>query len=236
MKKSLKASALLVAGVFALSGCGSSDESAAADSPASASPTPTLAVGEEQYTADELETALTAVKTAQGLTGNVQNDALLRPELKDAALSEITATPEQCTILVSSLFDKKIADGNLATLELDDTDILMLVSYEDASVLQKQAEDSDQLIEDCAEFQMELNGTPITGTVEGIDASSEAPTTEGYRTLITRANGEGTAIQVTALSGTLSLNATLFDPADEAAAVANAEKAINAVLAELEKK
>jgi hypothetical protein len=239
MNKSMKASALLVAGIFALSGCGSSDDSAAADSPAadSPSPTPTLAVGQDQYSADELEAALTAVKTAQGLTGDVENDATLRPQMEEATLSGITATPEQCNILVSSFFDEKIGEGNLGTVGINDSDTLMLISYKDASVLEKQAESSAQLVKDCAEFQMEADGRVINGSVESLEASTDAPSTQAYRSVITRADGgEASTIQVSGLSGTLNLSVTLFDPADAKAAVAEAEESINAALSELEKK
>ncbi|WAP51043.1 hypothetical protein OL239_14150 [Arthrobacter sp. ATA002] len=238
MNKSMKAGALLIAGVFALSGCGSSDETATADSPASGSPspTPTLAVGQEQYTADELEAALTAVKTSEGLTGEVENDAMLRPQLEETTLSGVVTTPEQCNILVSSFFDEKIAGGNLATVGLDSSDTLMLISYEDASVLEEQAGSSEQLIKDCVDFEMALDGAVITGAVEGLEASTDAPSTQAYRTVITRADGgEASTIQVSGLSGTLNLSVTLFDPADPDAAVAKAEETINAALTELEK-
>ena len=237
MKKSMKAGALLVAGVFALSGCGSSSEAADSGSTESSpTPTPTLAVGQDQYTADELEAALTAVKTARGLEGDVENDAALRPQLGEVSLSGITATPAQCVTLVSSLFDETIADGNLATVELGGTGGLMLISYKDSSVPDKQAETGEQLAGDCAEFQMEKGGVTITGAVEPLDASTEAPTTQAYRTTITRADGQAETVLVQALSGTLNLSVTVLDPADAAAAVATAEETINAALAELEKK
>lgn len=235
MKKSMKAGALLVAGVFALSGCGSSSEAADSGSDES-TPTPTLAVGQDQYTADELEAALTAVKTARGLEGDVENDAALRPQLGEVSLTGITATPAQCVTLVSSLFDETIADGNLATVELDGAGGLMLISYKDSSVPDKQAETGEQLASDCAEFQMERGGVTITGAVETLDASTEAPTTQAYRTTITRADGKSETVLVQALSGTLNLSVTVLDPTDAAAAVATAEETINAALAELEKK
>ncbi|GAA3288995.1 hypothetical protein ACFFON_15030 [Arthrobacter citreus] len=239
MNKSMKTAALLTAGIFALSGCGSSDESAAADSPATASatPTPTLAVGQEQYSADELEAALTAVKESQGLEGDVENDATLQAQLADATVTGITTTPEECHILVSSLLDEKIADGNLAAVGLSGGDGLMLISYEDASVLEEQVESGEQLIKDCADFEMELEGVVIGGSAEAIEASTDAPSTQAYRTTITRGDGgEASTIQVSGLSGTLNLSVTLFDPTDTDAAVAEAEETINAVLSELEKK
>ena len=237
----MKAGAVLVAGIFALSGCGSSDETTEAASESSpsatATPTPTLAVGQEQYTADELEAALNAVKASQGLTGEVENDATLRPQLADLSFADIKTTPEQCNILVSSVLDATIADGNLATVGLDDSDGLMLISYDDASVLEKQADRGEQLVKDCTNFEMELNGTVITASAESLEASTEAPSTQAYRTVINRAaNEEASIVAVSGLSGTLNLNVTLFDPVDVDAAVARAEEVINAALTEFEKK
>ncbi|MET4060036.1 hypothetical protein ABIB35_001581 [Arthrobacter sp. UYP6] len=238
MKNTMKAGALLVAGIFALSGCGGSDESASESSPsATPTPTPTLAVGQEQYTADELEAALTAVKASQSLTGEVENDATLRPQLEEFSLADIKTTPEQCNTLVSSVLDETIADGNLATVGLDDSDALMLISYDDASVLEEQADSGEQLIKDCTDFEMELDGKVITASVESLEASTEAPSTQAYRTVINRAgNEEASIIAVSGLSGTLNLSVTLFDPVDADAAVSTAEEIINAALSELEKK
>ena len=232
MLKSTKTGALLVAGVFALAGCGSSSEAAGSDSPDS--PSPTLAVGQDQYAADELEAALTAFKSAQGLTGDVENNDQLQLQLTSA--TEMTATPEQCVWLMSSLFDKTLADGNLAALSLDGTDGLMVVSYEDSSVLDEQAETGEQLSKDCAEVQLEARGVTLPGAVEAIDASTDAPATQAYLTTITQPNGQAQTLQVRALSGTTSVFVSFFDPADVTAAVATAEESINGVLAELEKK
>ena len=235
MKKSIKTCTLLVAGVFALSGCGSSGQAdSAPEESSSPSPTPTLAVGQDQYTPDELEAALQAVKADEGLSGDIENNAALQPQL--SSLSDITATPALCVSLMSSMFDKSLSDGNLAALAMGGTDLLMLASYADSSIADEQAETGDQLAADCAEFQLERGGVALTGAVEAVEASSEAPTTQAYRATITRADGQSETLLVRALSGTTSLSVTIFDPTDTAAAVASAEETINAALAELEKK
>ncbi|MCC9175960.1 hypothetical protein [Arthrobacter sp. zg-Y179] len=235
MKKTIKAGALLVAGVFVLSGCGSSDGDSGSAS-AESSPTPTLAVGQDQYSADELEDALVAVTEDGVLTGNVENDEMLRPQFEEASYTDITIKPEQCAALLSSTFDRKIQEGNLAFGGVNDSDVLTLVSYADASVLEKQVDGSETAPADCAEIQMANGEAQLAAALEKIEASTEAPTTQAYRTTIDRSGSEGMAIHVIGISGTVQISATLFDPADEATAIADAEEAINAVYAELEKK
>ncbi|MBD8042940.1 hypothetical protein H9638_03840 [Arthrobacter sp. Sa2BUA2] len=236
MKKSMKTGALLVAGVFALSGCGSSSEAADSGSAeSSSSPTPTLAVGQDQYTADELEAALTAAQKAMGFSGIVDNDASVRSMLEAAGFLSVTATPAQCATLGSSLFDETITTGNSAAMEMEGTDALLLVSYKDASVPDERAEIGEQLASDCAEFELENKGMTISGAAEALEVSTEAPSTQAFRTTITQPGGKAEIVQVQAHSGTVSLSVSMFDPADAAAAVDVAEKTINAALAELAK-
>lgn len=235
MNKSIKTGALLVAGVFALSGCGSSSEAADSGSGES-SPTAALAVGQDQYTAEELEAALTAAQKAMGFSGIVDNDASVRAMLETAGFLSVTATPAQCATLGSSLFDKTITTGNSAAMEMEGTDALLLVSYEDASVPDERAEIGEQLASDCAEFELENKGMTISGAVEALEVSTEAPSTQAYRTTITQPGGKAEIVQVQAYSGTVSLSVSMFDPADAAAAVDVAEETINAALAELAKK
>ena len=230
----MKVGALLVAGAFALAGCAGGSEGGAEAAPAeSSTPTPTLAVGAEQYTADELEAALEAVKADKGLSGDVENDAMLRPQLS-GALPDVKTTPDQCQKLITSALDEGIGDGNLAAMTAGEG-LLTAVSYKDSSRTEQQADTNEQMLADCAEFTMETAGMVVTGEVEGIDAQTDAPTTQGVRTTVTRDGGTAEAIQISALSGTLQLSITQFDPAGMDAAVADAEELINAVLAELEK-
>ncbi|MCQ2001908.1 hypothetical protein [Arthrobacter zhaoxinii] len=225
MKKTIKTSALLIAGVFVLSGCGGGNPESGESS--------ALAVGQDQYSADELEAALEAVKEDGILTGAVENDAMLRPQFEKPSYTDITISPEQCAALLSSTFDRKLQDGNLAFGGLNDSDVLTLVSYEDASVLEEQVEGSGQALTDCAELQMNNGTGQITAALEKIDASSEAPTTQAYLTTIGQPSS-GEAVHVIGISGTVQVSATLFDPADVEAAVADGEEAVNAVLTELE--
>lgn len=229
----MKVGALLVAGVFALTGCaGGSGGGAEAASEESSTPTPTLAVGAEQYTADELEAALEAVKADKGLSGDVENDAMLRPQLS-GALPDVTTTPDQCQTLIASALDEGIGDGNLAAMTVGDG-LLTVVSYEDSSKTEEQADTTKQMLTDCAEFTMETAGMVVTGEAESLEASTDAPTTQGVRTVITRDDGTAEAVQISALSGTLHVSVAQFDPADPEAVVADAEELINAILAELE--
>ena len=242
MKKSTKAFALLTAGIFALSACGSSDESAAADSPASASPTPTptLAVGQEQYTADELETALIAVKAGQGLTGEVSNDAALRPDLAEsgAAPGGFTVAPEQCMeILGFANFFGNLDNANVAGLRSNESQRITVVSHSDAAALDQQVEDNNKLLDECAEFEMtgEGEGEVAKGTAERLDASTEAPTTQAFSVTMAAEGVSFGGMRVSAASGTTNVVITVSNSDDPKAALADAEETINAVLSELAK-
>lgn len=246
MKKSMKTGALLVAGVFMLSACGSDDsaEPAAADSSASASatsasptPTPTLAVGQEQYTADELEAALTAVKEDQGLTGQIANDAAVRPELTgvEDAFTDIVITPEECSALATANLSEKIESSNVAIMQLSETDSLTVISYKDASLMDSQIENNEQQMVDCAEFTMETAGQVLTASAEEVDSTTDAVTTQAYSVAINAAGQETTTLQISGFSGTTNITVSMSDPADAAGAQGAAEELIDAVLAELEK-
>ncbi|UWX98113.1 hypothetical protein N2K95_05455 [Arthrobacter zhaoxinii] len=238
----MKASALLVAGVFVLSGCGSSEgksESASAETKsASATPTPTLAVGQEQYTADELEDALTAVKEAEGLTGQIANDAMVRPELGAAedALAGIAVTPEACGELLTNGLGEKLNDGVFGIMQLSATDTVTIISYTDESFIEEQIKSNNQQLEDCSTFTMEANGQSLAASGKEVEATTDAPTTQAVEVMTSMGGDETTALQIAALSGTTNITVAVQDPADTAAAVADAEEIINAVLAELEKK
>ncbi|WAP51044.1 hypothetical protein OL239_14155 [Arthrobacter sp. ATA002] len=245
MNKSMKAGALLIAGVFALSGCGGSGDSAeaAADSSATAeaasptpTPTPTPAVGREQYTPDELEAALTAVKEDQGLPGQIANDAAVRPELEgvEGALDTITITPEECSDLASANLGEKIDSSTVAIMQLSATDALTVISFEDAELIDEQVANNDQQMVDCSTFQMETQGQVFTASAEEVDASTDAVTTQAYSVTIDMAGQQTTTLQISGFAGTTNITVSMSDPVDPAGAQAEAEKLIDAVLAELE--
>ena len=253
MKKSMKAGALLVAGVFALSGCSSSDEgteSAAESSPsatATPTPTPTLAVGQEQYTPAELESALAAVLADRGMDGEVITQEDLAPMLEGApdSLAGVAITPEQCDVLAAADIAGVLESANMAMIMLSDTDTLTIASHPSASVMDKQVEDNTRLLDECAEFQMEISGQVINASVEALDASTEGQTTQAFRTSIatvdpaTDAEQVTDTVQVSAVSGTtnvqVSMTGGLSSAAESDQAIAQAETIINEVLAELEK-
>lgn len=245
MNKSMKAGALLVAGVFALSGCGGSDggsESAAESSPsATATPTPTPAVGQDQYTPAELEAALAAVLADRGMTGEVITQEDLAPLLEGAPdqLAGLVITPEQCDVLASADIAAALDSANMAMIMLSETDTLTIASHPEASVMDKQVEENARLLDECAQFQMEAGGQVISAAVESVDASTDGETTQAFRTTITAAEQVTDTVQVSAVSGTtnvqVSMTGGLSGAPESEEAVARAETIINEVLAELEK-
>ncbi|WP_104104574.1 hypothetical protein [Arthrobacter sp. 08Y14] len=247
MNKSMKAGALLVAGVFALSGCGSSDEGSEAASESSPSatatptPTPTLAVGQEQYTPAELETALAAILADRGMAGEVITQEDLAPMLEGAPdqLAGVVITPEQCDVLASADIAATLDSANMAMVMLSETDTLTIASHPSASTLEKQVQDNTRLLEDCAQFQMEAGGQVISAEVDSLDASTDGQETQAFRTTITAAEQVTDTVQVSAVSGTtnvqVSMTGNLTTAAESEEAIAQAETIINEVLAELEK-
>ncbi|WP_146067277.1 MULTISPECIES: hypothetical protein [unclassified Arthrobacter] len=245
MNKSMKAGALLVAGVFALSGCGSSNEGSEAASESSPSatptPTPTLAVGQEQYTPAELETALAAILADRGMAGEVITQQDLAPMLEGAPdqLAGVVITPEQCDVLASADIAATLDSANMAMIMLSETDTLTIASHPSASIMDKQVQDNTRLLEDCAQFQMEAGGQVISAAVDSLDASTDGQTTQAFRTTITAAEQVTDTVQVSAVSGTtnvqVSMTGNLTTAAESEEAIAQAETIINEVLAELEK-
>ena len=241
MKKNTTAGALLIAGVLALTACGGSaegtdDPSTAAASSPSATATPTAEA--EQYSAGDLEAALTAVKTEQGLSGQVVNDATLRPQLEAAAeaIAQIVITPEECGDLATSNLAEKVDSANVAVMQLSETDALTILSYEDVSFIEDQLESNASQAEKCTEFQMEAGGEVSTASAKPIDASTDAETTEAYTSVVTTAGQTVESYQVSGFSGTLNISVSITNPSDPEGAIAAAEELINAVLAELEAK
>ncbi|MCQ1987940.1 hypothetical protein [Arthrobacter sp. zg-Y844] len=238
MKKTIKAGALLIAGVFVLSGCGSSDGDSGSAS-AESSPTPaTQAVGEKQYTADELEDALAAVMKDKNLDGPLGNDETVRPDMMNAVdpLENITIAPAACDVLASTNVNKVLDNAYIAVLLLNETDSLTVVSHSDPAVLEKQVEDNDTLLDECAQYTMEGPGGQATVVNEGIDASTDADTTQAFHSITSNGTIEEGITQVAAASGTTNIAARFVNASDPEASVAEAEELINAVYAELEKK
>ena len=218
----MKAGALLVAGIFTLSGCSSSGEAASAPEsqpPAAESSSPAPSVRQGQYTADELEAALTTVKAEAGLKGQIANDATLRPELEgvEDALSGITITPEECSALASANIGEKIKGSNVAVMQLSATDALTVMSYEDKSLVEDQIRNNDQQMVDCTEFQMEAGGQIITASAEELDASTDSETTQAYSVAVDAGGQQTVTVQVNAFSGSTNIVINLIDPADPAA-------------------
>lgn len=240
MKNTVKAGALLVAGVIALSGCGSSEpeqESAAAETTAaSATPTPTAEA--QQYSAADLEAALTAVRDERGMTGLVVNDASLRPQLERTAdaLQNIVITPEVCGDLVTNNLAEKVDSANVAVMQLNQTDAVTILSYEDASFIEGQIESNAKQVDQCAEFQMEVDGQVSSATGKTVEASTDAETTEAYSSVVTTGAEVLEGYQISGFSGTTNISVSMTNPADSDGAVAAAEELINEILAELEKK
>ena len=244
MKKNTTAGALLIAGVLALTACGGSAEgtdgaSSASSSSPSASPSPTTKpVGSEQYQPEDLEEALLAVNTDQALGAKVIGDDQIRPELEGAGdvLQGITITPEQCAVFAAADIGELLDNATIAMMMLSPTDSLTVVSHSDAGVLETQVENDAKLLDDCAIFQMDAAGTVATATSTGVDASTDAEVTQAFVTTVSGAGSEDTTLQVAGISGSTRVHVNMTAPADTEAAVARAEKIIDAVLAELETK
>ena len=240
MKNTMKAGALLLAGMLALSACGSSDEPAeASDGEAAASPSPTatLAVGQEQYTADELLVALEAVNAARGGTGVVSDDATLRQYLAEQSLPEgIAITPAKCEGIASfANFFGDVAQANIASVKLGSDQKLTLVSHPKASDLDTLMQDNETGLSECVEFEMGDEEFTAAGTTERRDVSTDAPTTQAFTLTMTAEGATLSGLKVSAASGTTNVVVTDSDAADPEEASAQAAELIDAVLAELEK-
>lgn len=242
LKNNMKAGALLLAGMLALSACGSSDEPASASdaeatSAESASPSPTLAVGQEQYTAGELTAALEAVNTAQGGAGVVSDDPTLRDYLDQQSLpAEIVVTPAECKDIAGfASFFGDVDKANIASVKLGDDLKLTLVSHPEASTLDTLMQDNDALLGECSDFEMGDGEFTATGTTERLEVSTDAPETQAFALSLTAEGTTLSGLKVAAASGTTNAVVTDSDAANAEEAAAEAAELIDAVMAELQK-
>lgn len=241
MKNTVKAGALLLAGMLALSACGGSDETASASdgeaSSASPSPTATLAVGQEQYTEEELLAAVEAVNAAEGGTGVVSDEATFRQYLADQSLPDgIAITPSQCEGIAGfATFFGDVDQAHIASLKLGDDQKLTVVSHPDAPGLETQMQDNEDLLGDCVEFEMGDEEFTAAGTTERLDVSTEAPATQAFSLTLTAEGTTLSGLKVSAASGTTNIVVTNSDATDPEEAAGQAAELIDAVLAELQK-
>lgn len=238
LKKSMQACALLVAGVFALSGCGSSEEESA-----EAAPT----VGEDQYSAEDLDAVLKAVVADHGVDGEIASEDNRAQETADyAGLKEKMAfAPESCATLLTPSFADETADANVALMMLNDTgntsDSLTIVSHADVSGMEKTADGNEKMLAECGDFSISpvgMTGMQLPGTTAPVDASTEAESTTGFRTDLTMGEESVMMIEVHGVSGTtsVSVSMTLEDEAEIESSRDRAVEVINSTLTELGKK
>lgn len=237
LKKSMQGCAVLVAGVFALSGCGSSEESAEA----------APAVGEEQYSAEDLDAVLKAVVADHGVDGEIAGEDIQAQETADyVGLKEKMAfTPESCAALLMPSFADEAADANVALMMLNDTgntsDSLTIVSHADVSGMEKTADDNEKMLAECGDFSISpvgVTGLQLPGTTAPVDASSDAESTTAFRTDLTMGEESVMMIEVHGVSGTtsVSVSMTLEDEAEIESSRDRAVEVINSTLTELGKK
>lgn len=242
MKNTMKASALLLAGMLALTACGGSEEPASASdkdaaSSESASPTPTLAVGQEQYTAAELVAALEAVNTAQGGAGAVSDDAAFREYLGQQSLPEgVKITPEKCADFAGFTdFFGDLDEANIAYLALGTDQKLALISHPEAATLDTVMQENKALMDECGSFEMGAEGLTVAGTAETLKVTTEAPLTQAFALSLSAEGNTLSGLKVSAASGTTNVVLINSDAANKDEATAEATKLIDAVLAELKK-
>ena len=115
---------------------------------------PAPAVGQAQYTAAELVAALTAVKADRGLTGEVSDDAPLRPSLVETSFpGGITMTPARCGGIAGSAdFFGPVDGAAVAGLQAGDGQRLLLVSQLDGSLPEQQSRENNSLLAEAREL------------------------------------------------------------------------------------
>lgn len=256
------AAALLLAGCTAPEGGGEGPEQTPSGAPAAtaspaipslSTPSPTTAppaaspgptpdpsdvVAGRHYAGPELEQALLAVRAARQPDARLVAGADLQAQASaaEAALAEAEIEPAACARLAADEAEALLQGGTAALLALPDgsgVETVAAVSYPDPAQPARQDAATRQLLEECGTFTMTLGGQQISTTAQAVPAGGDLPGLSAVRTVARAAGQSLDTLSVSAAAGHNRVQVSIAAPADQDAALREAEELIRAVLAEL---
>ncbi|WP_314324697.1 hypothetical protein [Paenarthrobacter ilicis] len=226
MLRGFAVSGLLVMGLTACGGSGSSTDAAPSAASEAPSPTPTAA---KQYTSAELTDLVKQIKPADGteLTVTTIDDVAAQADPLKKLMGSMNIEPAECKDSAMSGASQSIEGSTGATGAKVDTatgsvSSVALVSGVPAETLQENLKGSESQIATCSTMKMTMGGTAMTVNTEKVDGIGSVPGTVGLKTTMTLPDGQTqSTVSAFAVKGGVLISATASGPnaaADGAAA------------------
>ncbi|MCM0615140.1 hypothetical protein MOD31_03835 [Paenarthrobacter sp. TYUT067] len=206
-------SGLLVMGLAACGGSGSSTDAGPAPANETSTPTPTAA---KQYTSAELTDLVKQIKPADGseLTVTAIDDLAAQANPLKELMGSMNIEPAECKDLAMSGASQSIEGSTGATGAKVDTatgsvSSVALVSGVPAETLQKSLEGSESQITTCSSMKMTMGGTALSMKTEKLDGVGSVPGTVGLKTTMTLPGGQAqSTVMAFAVKGGVLISAT----------------------------
>ena len=241
--------ALPLAAALALTGCAAQEEAAApsqgaTDQPAAASSSAAAPAAEaKQLTAEQVEAVVSALKDDEPAAGaQVLNDAVLKAGAgqMEQLVAGMKVEPEVCGSFAASGASEILESVNMASLVVPvasgaESTTVSVASYASVSDVQDLAAKQQQSFKDCATFNLEIQGSKTSATLTDTKASTDAESTLASLGEIKFGGQTMKTLSVYGMDGNNTVAVTISAPEDVDAAVAKAEKTINAALKLIDK-
>ncbi|MEZ2388846.1 hypothetical protein AB6813_04745 [bacterium RCC_150] len=236
MKRTIAPSAILLAAVLALTGCGGSTN--AGNTPASSpSSTPTPTPTPKTYTNEELAAIIAGLKDEQGNPLTVVPAAQIDQGMIAAKqlLQSAVITPPACAAFANN--NAQVPDGatyaagqSISAADKSAT-VITALAVKDPAVLAGQSKKSTDALAQCSTFTIEQGGQKVTTQVQPLAEKTNGDQSVGA--LVTQVLPSGqkqTTLTVTGVKGNLGATAIKTGAAVTPDSAAELVKLVNAVL------
>lgn len=210
--------ALFLAGLLSLAGCGTNTGTGTPTSPGPApSPEPSPA---KTFTDADLSSLLGTLKDAQGRALTVIPAAQIDQGIIKAkeVLKNAVFTPPECSVFSDSNSqvpeDSTYAAGTTVSAAEKTSIVVTAIALKSANELTDQLEASKEAVAACGSFTVELSGQKITTEVQEIDAKTSGDQSFAALAKQSLASGEAqTTLTMTGIKGNLAATAVKAGPA-----------------------
>lgn len=206
-------SGLLVMGLTACGGAGSSTDAGTAPASETPAPAPTAA---KQYTSAELTDLVKQIKPADGteLTVTTIDDLAAQASPLKELMGSMNIEPAECKDLAMSGASQPIegatgATGAKVDAATGSVSSVALVSGVPTEALQKNLKGSESQITTCSSMKMTMGDTALSMKTEKLDGVGSVPGTVGLKTTMTLPDGQAqSTVMAFAVKGGVMISAT----------------------------